>query len=125
VSARQPWYLAVGERLDEARCALLLDTFRPEIVRVGRALRAKVEAEHPGAAIFTTIVKPRNLVNRPGGYVRRPEWDAIGLGYLHAATESYGPGFAAWVQVEWETGRVSVYVMGERWRFDSEPEGEG
>ena len=118
--SRPAWYLPVGAALDEARCALLLDTFRPEIIRVGRALREKVEREHPGATIFTTIIKPKDLPNRPGGYVRQPDWPAIGVAYLHAATEAYGPGFAAWVQVEWETGRVRVYVKGDIWRFDDD-----
>ncbi len=120
MTAHPLWYLPVGEPLDHRRCALLLDAFRPEIVRVGRALRAKVEAEHPGAEIWTKLLAPKDLVDRPGGDVREAGWDGIGVAYLHAKTEPYGPGLHAWVQVEWETGSVRVYRTGNIRRFGAE-----
>jgi hypothetical protein len=48
-SDRPAWYLPIGETLDQARAELLVEMFRDEVGRVGRALRRRMEARRPGS----------------------------------------------------------------------------
>ena len=112
---RPAWYLPVGERLDPARANLLVEGFRAEVVRVGRALRRRVEAEHPGAPITTTLYPVRSLL-APHGYTRDAGLHGIGLAHL-----AVGEGMNATVIpicVGWEDGRVYAVLGRERWYPD-------
>ena len=81
MDGRPAWSLPVGERLDQARADLLVAAFREEVVRVGQALRRRVEAEHPGAAITARRYEPRHLLE-PHGHIRSDRLHGIGLGHL-------------------------------------------
>ena len=111
MDGRPAWYLPVGETLDQIRAELLVATFRGEVVRVGRALRQRMEAERPGVAITSRLYEPRHLLE-PHGYIRSDRLHGIGLGHLVV-----GGGIDAGVIpacVGWEDGRVSAVVGWER-----------
>ncbi len=104
---RPAWYLPVGERPDQARADLLAEGFRAEVVRVGRALRRRMEAERPGATMTARLYEPRHLLG-PHGYTRSDRLHGIGLGHLVV-----GGGFGADVIpvcVGWADGRVYAVV---------------
>jgi hypothetical protein len=91
---------------------MLVEGFREEVVRVGRALRRRVEAERPGAPITTTLYPVRSLL-APHGCARSERVRGIGLAHL-----AVGEGMNAEVIpicVGWEDGRVSAVLGGERW----------
>ena len=114
---RPAWYLPVGERLDQERAELIVAAFRDEVVRVGRALRRRMEAERPGAVITSRLCEPRHL-REPHGYIRSDRLHGIGLGHLVV-----GAGFGADVVpvcVGWEDGRVYAVIGRERWYPDEE-----
>ncbi len=109
---RPPWYLPIGERLDRERAEQLVTTFRDEVIRVGRALRRRMEAERPGAKMAANLYEPRHLLE-PHGYARSDRIHGIGLGHLVV-----GKGFDADVVpvcVGWEDGQVYAVIRGERW----------
>ena len=74
-------YLPVGERLDQARAHLLVEGFRDEVVRVGSALRRRMETERPGTTMTARPYEPRHLLG-PHGYARSDGLHGIGLGHL-------------------------------------------
>ena len=114
---RPAWYLPVGERLDQARADLLVETFRNEVIRVGRALRRRMEAEHPGATMTARLYESRHLLG-PHGYARSDRLHGIGLGHLVV-----GAGFGAAVLpicLGWEDGRVYAVIDRERWYPETE-----
>ncbi len=117
MSGPPAWYLPVGERLDRARAEALVTTFRDEVIRVGRALRQRMEAEHPGAPITSRLYEPRHLLE-PHGYTRGERIHGIGLAHLVV-----GAGFGADVLpicVGWEDARVYAVIGRERWHPDND-----
>ena len=107
MTRRPPWCLPVGERLDQARADLLVETFRDEVVRVGRALRRRMEAEHPGEVITSKLYPAQSLLE-PHAYTRSDCLHGIGLGHLNVVP----------VCVGWEDGRVYAVIGLEPWHPD-------
>ena len=118
MTARPPWYLPVGEKLDPERCALLIDAFRPEVVRVGRALRAKVLAEQPGARPEARLYAVKDIVGTTLGYSRSGEVNGIGLAHLH--WERHGGPVLVPICVDWETAEVYAVVGLKPWLPEDE-----
>jgi hypothetical protein len=108
-----PWYLPVGQKLDGARCAVLIATFRPEVVRVGRALRAKVLAEQPGARLVAKLCSVRDIVGTTTGYTRDPVLRGIGVAHLY--WERHGGPQVVPICVDWETGEVYAVIGLKPW----------
>ena len=108
-----PWYLPVGEALDPERCALLVETFQPEVVRVGRALRAKVLAEQPGGRPEAKLYAVKDICGTTLGYTRSGAVRGIGLAHLY--WERHGGPVVAPICVDWETGEVYAVVDLKPW----------
>ncbi len=116
VSGHPAWYLPVGATLDPDRCALLVETFRPDVLRVGRALRARVEAEHPGIRATAAVYAVRDICGTTMGYTRDPVVRGIGLAHLH--DDLHGGPVVLPIIVAWETGAVHAVIDGKPWGPD-------
>ena len=98
--------------LTRERADLLAETFGEEVVRVGRALRRRMETERPGATITGRPYESRHLLE-PHGHARSDRLLGIGLGHL-VVRGDFGADVVP-ICVGWEDGRVSAVIDRERW----------
>ena len=82
MTEHRPWYVPVGEPVTRARAEAVVATFRDEAVRVGRGLRARMEARRPGVAVRTRLFSAAELAASHA----RPRFEGEPVLYLGVAS---------------------------------------
>lgn len=94
-------YLPVGSILGEEHAEELLRRYRPAVLDAGRALAARLAAEHPGRRIEGRAFLADDIV----GHARGPNDRALVMA-LAWYEDDHGRFRPVALALDWETGRV-------------------